>query len=118
MICPVRALRNMIALFPAESNDPSFTSHHKQQVVPLTDFVARKHLKDISKNLGYSPSLHSICSERGVQLVPLHGVPSMLRGVYQFTGYHFLCSLSDLLCFSLHIVCGFLVEFSFKQLLS
>ena len=53
MICPVRVLlKSMITLFPAEFNDPLFMLHHKHQLASLTDSVARKHLKSISKILG------------------------------------------------------------------
>ena len=52
-ICPVRALRYMTALLPAEPNDPLFMIYSKDHLAPLADFIARKHVKDISKVLDW-----------------------------------------------------------------
>ena len=50
-LCPIAALHYMIKLVPADSNDPLFLVPRTSRTVPLTDSVARKHLKNISKLL-------------------------------------------------------------------
>ena len=51
-LCPIKALNNMIHLFPDTTNDPLFVLPRPSISVPLTDSVARKHLKKISTSLG------------------------------------------------------------------
>ena len=44
-LCPIKAIDRMIQLFPAPSNDPLFLIPGTSCLVPLTDSVARKHLR-------------------------------------------------------------------------
>ena len=56
-LCPIAAIHEMIQLIPADSNDPLFLMPRTSRIVPLTDSVARKHLKNISKLLSPTTSL-------------------------------------------------------------
>ena len=56
-LCPITALTTMIHVFPGEPNDPLFLLHCKHGLVPLTDSVARKHLKLLSQALEIAPPL-------------------------------------------------------------
>ena len=51
-LCPVSALKAMFQLFPGSENSPVFVIPKAKGLVPLTDSVARKHLKDVSKFRG------------------------------------------------------------------
>ena len=51
-LCPIAALNGMIRLYPVSDNDPLFVIPRAKTLVPLTDSVARKHLKHISSHLG------------------------------------------------------------------
>ena len=48
-LCPVRALTAMCRLFPAGDNDPLFLYPKQGSFLPLTDSMARKHLKKVSQ---------------------------------------------------------------------
>ena len=56
-LCPVSALKAMFQIFPGSDNSPVFLIPRNRGLVPLTDSVARKHLKDVSGSLGLNPSL-------------------------------------------------------------
>ena len=56
-LCPITALTTMIHAFPAEPNDPLFLPPRVCGLVPLTDSVARKHLKVLSLALEIAPPL-------------------------------------------------------------
>ena len=56
-LCPVSALKAMFQLFPGSENSPVFVIPKTKGLFPLTDSVARKHLKDVSKFLGLNPAL-------------------------------------------------------------
>ena len=62
-LCPITALTTMIHVFPAEPNDPLFLLPCKRGLVPLTDLVARKHLKLLSQALEIALPLtfHAFC---------------------------------------------------------
>ena len=47
----------MTQLYTMSDNEPLFVIPRGQQLVPLTDSVARKHLKDISHHLGLQKSV-------------------------------------------------------------
>ena len=51
-LCPIMTMNAMIRLYPVSDNEPLFVVPRAQNMVPLTDSVARKHLKDISLHLG------------------------------------------------------------------
>ena len=53
MVCPVKALRDMYASFPAAKDDPLFVYNKNSLLLPLTDSMARKHLKLVSQLLDY-----------------------------------------------------------------
>ena len=54
-LCPVAALRALITEYPGNNNDPLFRIPRCHGLVPLTDSVARKHLKQVSTLIGVSP---------------------------------------------------------------
>ena len=56
-LCPVSALKAMFQIFSGSDNSPVFVIPKSKGLVPLTDSVARKHLKDVSGFLGLNPSL-------------------------------------------------------------
>ena len=56
-LCPVKALINMFQDLPADKNSPLFCITKKSALVPLTDSVARKHLKQVYSFLSISPTL-------------------------------------------------------------
>ena len=56
-LCPMKALTNMFQDLPADKNSPLFCITKKSAVVPLTDSIARKHLKQVSSLLSISPTL-------------------------------------------------------------
>ena len=50
-LCPYRAMALMLKQLPGDSNDPLFRIPKANGLVPLTDSVARKHLKLVSQLL-------------------------------------------------------------------
>ena len=56
-LCPMKALINMFHDLPADKNSPLFCITKKSALVPLTDSIARKHLKQVSSFLSISPTL-------------------------------------------------------------
>ena len=56
-LCPIKAINLMIKNIPADPNDPLFTIQTTKDLAPLTDSIARKHLKKASHALNISPSL-------------------------------------------------------------
>ena len=86
-LCPSRALQALLAVAPAHNNSPLFTCSTKRGVVPLTDSVARKHLKQVSQLLGLYPHLkfHDFRRSGATwafhQGVPLHHI--MHHGTWQ-----------------------------------
>ena len=55
VLCPVTALQAMFCQFPASKDQPLFSLGKHGSVVPLTDSVARKHLKQVSSLLHIDP---------------------------------------------------------------
>ena len=51
-LCPIAAMDGMVRLYPVSDNEPLFVIPRGETLVPLTDSMARKHLKDISSHLG------------------------------------------------------------------
>ena len=47
-LCPVSALKAMFQMFPGSDNSPVFVIPRNRGLVPLTDSVARKHLKGVT----------------------------------------------------------------------
>ena len=75
-LCPIVALRAMIHHMPAHSNDPLFTIKKHHHLQPLTDSLARKHLKNASQSLQISPhpTFHAF-RRAGASWAFNHGVP-------------------------------------------
>ena len=57
LLCPIPALKNMLALIPASKNSPLFSVYRHGVLVPLSDSTARKHLKSVSTLLKVSTHL-------------------------------------------------------------
>ena len=57
LLCPIKALQLMFQKYPAEKNSPLFLQCRQGSLVPLTDSVARKHLKRVSLLLQIQPPL-------------------------------------------------------------
>ena len=75
-LCPIMALRIMFATFQGTDNSPVFVIPRSKRLVPLTDSVARKRLKDISKALCLSKVLTFHDFRRGGAAWAFsHGVP-------------------------------------------
>ena len=76
-LCPIKAISNMICLFPAEHDEPLFGILRPSMMVPLTDSVARKHLnKLISNKLGLqSPLTFHAFRRAGAMWTFQNGVP-------------------------------------------
>ena len=56
-LCPVAALRTMLQKVPGSNNHPLFQIHSAGRWAPLTDSMARKHLKKVSTFLNVTPPL-------------------------------------------------------------
>ena len=76
-LCPVTALKAMIALVPGSDNDPLFATHTHDSVLPLTDSMVRKHLKRVLALLGLQNDGYTFHTFRrsGVSWAYNHGVP-------------------------------------------
>ena len=75
-LCPIFALTAMIQQMPAHSNDPLFIIKKLHHIQPLTDSLARKHLKTASQFLHIFPSLTFHAFRRaGASWAFNHGVP-------------------------------------------
>ena len=75
-LCPVTALGALLKIQPGSENQPLFQLKRIHQWVPLTDSVARKHLKQISQRLNQSPSITFHDFRRsGTTWAFEHGVP-------------------------------------------
>ena len=55
-ICPVSALRDVLALTPGGSNTPLFQFKEQGVWVPMTDTRVRRHLKSVLQNLNFDTS--------------------------------------------------------------
>ena len=55
-LCPVAALQTMLQKIPGSNNDPLFQKFSAGRWVPLTDSIARKHLKKVSYLLNVQPT--------------------------------------------------------------
>ena len=53
-LCPVAAIQTMLHIVPGSNNDPLFQIAGRW--VPLTDSIARKHLKKVSNFLNVQPT--------------------------------------------------------------
>ena len=87
IFCPARALRTLLAETPGHSNSPLFLISRPHGMVPLTDSVARKHLKTVLQSLGFQPHIkfHDFRRSGATwafhQGVPLHHI--MHHGTWQ-----------------------------------
>ena len=55
-LCPVTALKYMLANVTGSQNDPLFCICRQGRWFPLTDSIVRKHLKCITRMLGHFPA--------------------------------------------------------------
>ena len=75
-ICPVQAVRHMLAAYPDHDNAPLFQIPSGSSLIPLTDSKARKHLKNISLLLQITPTLtFHMFRKGGTTWAFNHGVP-------------------------------------------
>ena len=76
-LCPVTALKAMIALVLGSDNDPLFATHTHDSVLPLTDNMVRKHLKRVLVLLGLQNDEYTFHTFRrsGASWAYNHGVP-------------------------------------------
>ena len=75
-LCPIKAITNIILLHPAGENDSLFVIPRSSSPVPLTDSMARKHLKKISIILGlHSPLTFHAFRRAGAMWAFQNGVP-------------------------------------------
>ena len=85
-LCPFRAIRCMLAAIPRSPNDPLFQIPKGDTYVPLTDSVARKHLKKVATVLKVpSPLTFHLFRKSGTTWAFQHGVPLqqiMLHGTW------------------------------------
>ena len=56
-LCPISALKQMLSQYPSHPDSPLFQISQAASLTPLTDSVARKHLKQVSSILGLHRSL-------------------------------------------------------------
>ena len=76
-LCPVTALKHMLAIVPGYQDDPLFSICRQGCWVPLTDSIVRKHLKRITRMLGWEHMQITFHTFRrsGVSWAFQHGVP-------------------------------------------
>ena len=86
-LCPIQALQHMLSLMPGDSNVPLFRIPRSHGLVPVTDSVARRHLKAVSDILHLHTSLKFHDFRRaGATWAFNHGVPMkdiMLHGTWK-----------------------------------
>ena len=76
LLCPVAALDSLLLCSPGDSNQPLFQISRVRAQVPLTDSVARRHLRTVSTVLKLSPHLTFHDFRRsGATWAFQHGVP-------------------------------------------
>ena len=75
-LCPWRALKDMLYHTSLDQDLPLFQVPFLNGNIPVTDSVARKHLKDVSRSLGFSkPFTFHDFRRRGATWAFRHGVP-------------------------------------------
>ena len=75
-LCPWRALKDMFNHIALDQDFPLFQVPSRDGVIPLTDSVARKHLKDVSRLLGFPKTFTFYDFRRGGATWAFrHGVP-------------------------------------------
>ena len=75
-LCPVSALSDMFQAYPASRNDPLFSLVSPTGVIPLSDSIARKHLKSVSTSLLLEvPLTFHFFRKSGTSWAFQHGVP-------------------------------------------
>ena len=89
LLCPYKAISLMLKAIPGDSNDPLFRIPRANGLVPLTDSVARKHLKLVSQLL---LTFH-LFRKSGTTWAFQHGVSLqhiMLHGTWTASGAMYL----------------------------
>ena len=76
-LCPVAALKRMLAMVPGSQDDPLFSICRQGSWVPLTDSIVRKHLTRIIRMLGWEHKHITFHTFRrsGASWAFQHGVP-------------------------------------------
>ena len=76
-LCPVAALKRMLAMVPGSQDDPLFSICRQGSWVPLTDCIVRKHLTHIIRMLGWEHKHITFLTLRrsGASWAFQHGVP-------------------------------------------
>ena len=78
LLCPVVAVQTMFQLFPADVESPLFQVPAAGVMVPLTDSMARKHLKQVSLALSLcKPLTFHDFRRAGASWAFQHGVPNV-----------------------------------------
>ena len=77
LLCPVLALKNMLAAVPGSKNDPLFTIPRRGCWLPLTDSIVRKHRYRVIKALGWEHHKYTFHTFRrsGASWAHNHNVP-------------------------------------------
>ena len=76
-LCPVAALKCMLAMVPGSQDDPLFSICRQGRWLPLTDSIVRKHLKCVSCILSWQHlhiTFHTF-RRSGASWAFQHGVP-------------------------------------------
>ena len=76
-LCPVTALKQMLAIVPGSQDDPLYSICRQGCWLPLTDSIVRKHLTHISRMLGWEHkhiTFHTF-RKSGASWAFQHGVP-------------------------------------------
>ena len=76
-LCPVTALKHMLAIVPGSQDDPLLSIHRQGRWLPLTYSMVRKHLKRITRMLGWEHMQITFHTFRrsGASWAFQHGVP-------------------------------------------
>ena len=73
-LCPCTLLKHMLYIIPGTSNDPLFSAFYKGKLVPLTDSMARKHLKLVATRLNFPHLTFHMFRKGGTTWAFQHGV--------------------------------------------
>ena len=75
-LCPIQALQGIFHAFPASKTSHLFCMWRDSELIPLTDSVARKHLKWVSSIVHINPSLTFHMFRKSATTLAFHkGVP-------------------------------------------
>ena len=76
-LCPITALQLVFQQYPADKNSPLFSQWNKGILIPLTDSLARKHMKQVSVVLQIQPPLTFHLFRKSATIWAFHnGIPN------------------------------------------